>query len=160
MKKKLLFIVAACVAVCAAGVVPVLKKHHDNLPDALNDHIFHERIKTFATARDAPKVGDGELLFILPGWVPKDATNVQEKVQTDGNAKLIRFTLASAPLKLSGKSCVEGAFSDGPTLDADWWPQEVGDGAGRPDCSGEFQFRVAVKGNQVCAWTNGGRSLS
>ncbi|MFJ9850590.1 hypothetical protein [Streptomyces sp. NPDC101150] len=156
-KKKLLLVVAACAAVCAVAV-PVLKSHNDNLPDAFNDHVLHERIKTFATASSAPKSGDGELLFVLPGWVPKDATDVTEKVQTDGNAKLIRFTLAATPLKLNGKSCTDGAFHDGPALDASWWPQNVGEGAGRPDCSEDYQFRVAVDGNHVYAWTNGDRA--
>ncbi|MGP3949961.1 hypothetical protein [Streptomyces sp. 7N604] len=158
MKKKTLIIVAACVGIWAVGwaVTPVLKKHDDNFPDAFNDHVLHERIKTFPAARNAPEVGDGEGLFVLPDWVPKDATDVTVKVETDGNAKLIRFTLADTPLKLSGaEGCHEGAFSDGPTLDADWWPQDVGDGAGRPECSEMYQFRVAVKGEQVYAWSNG-----
>ncbi|MEC4015380.1 hypothetical protein [Streptomyces sp. H27-D2] len=157
MKKKTLVIVAACVGLWAAGswMAPALKKHDDNLPDAFNDHVLHERIKTFPTARSAPKSGEGEGLFVLPDWVPQDATDVKVKVQTDGNAKLIRFTLASAPLKPSGTDCPEGAFGDGPTLEASWWPQNVGDDAGRPECSEMYQFRVAAKGDQVYAWSNG-----
>ncbi|KPC60614.1 hypothetical protein [Streptomyces chattanoogensis] len=158
MKKKVLLIVAVCVAVCVAAAAPLLKKYDDHLPDAVNDHLFHERIKTFATAGDAPESGDGEGLFVLPPWVPKDVTHITEKVQTDGSARLMRFTLDRAPLKLSGpKGCTGGAFNAAPALDASWWPEDVGEGAGRVDCSYEFQWRVAVKGKQVYAWTNGDR---
>jgi hypothetical protein len=158
MKKKTLIIIAACVGLWAIGsaVTPVLKKNNDNFPDTFNDHVLHERIKTFPNARSAPESGDGEGIFVLPDWVPKDATDVTVKAQTTGNAKLMRFTLADTPLKLSDAAgCPDGAFTDGPTLDADWWPQDVRDGAGRPECSEMYQFRVAVKGHQVYAWSNG-----
>ncbi|MDJ0343499.1 hypothetical protein QMK19_18285 [Streptomyces sp. H10-C2] len=46
-------------------------------------------------------------------------------------------------------------FGDGPALEADWRPQDVGDDAGRPECSEMYQFRVAVKGDQVYARSNG-----
>ncbi|ARF54957.1 hypothetical protein [Streptomyces gilvosporeus] len=161
MKKKVLLIVALCVAVGLAVAAPLLKTYDDDLPDTVTDHLFHERIKTFATARDAPKVGEHELLFILPKWVPKDATQITEKVQTNGNAKLMRFTLGAAPLKLSGaKSCSGGAFNGEPKLDASWWPEGVGESAGRVDCSEQYQYRVVVKGKQVYAWTNGDLSQS
>ncbi|MGP3983589.1 hypothetical protein [Streptomyces sp. KR80] len=158
MKRKILIIIAVCVGLWAVGsvVTPVLKRHNDNFPDAFNDHVLHERIKTFPTASDAPEPGDGEGIFVLPDWVPQDATDVKVKAQTTGNAKLIRFTLGDTALKLSGEAgCSEGAFYDGPTLIAGWWPEDVGDGAGRPDCSEQYQFRVVVKGDQVYAWSNG-----
>jgi hypothetical protein len=158
MQKKTLIIIAGCVGlwVVASALTPVLRTHNDNFPEAFNDHVLHERIKTFPTARSAPESGDGEGIFVLPDWVPQDATDVKVKAQTTGNAKLIRFTLADTPLKLTGEAgCPEGAFSDEPTLVAGWWPQDVGEGAGRPDCSEQYQFRVAVKGNQVYAWSNG-----
>ena len=52
----------------AAGtfLLPVLKKHKDGFPDAINDHVLRKRIKTFAKARSAPKVGDDEEIFVLP----------------------------------------------------------------------------------------------
>jgi len=159
MKKKTLIAVAVgCVGLWAIGSVltPVLKKHNDTYPDAFNDLVLHERIKTFPTAHDAPVSGDGEGLFVLPGWVPRDATDVKIKAQTDGNAKLIRFTLADTPLKLTGESrCDEGAFSSRPALDAAWWAQDVKEGSGRPDCSEQYQFRVMVRGDQAYAWSNG-----
>ncbi|MFF8367412.1 hypothetical protein ACF05W_01035 [Streptomyces lydicus] len=157
-KKPLIIIVAVLAGLWAVGlaVAPVLQKHNDNFPDAFNDHVLHERIKTFPTAGDAPESGDREGIFVLPKWVPQDAKDVKVKVQTTGNAKLIRFTLADTPLKLSGEAaCSGGAFYDGPTLVAGWWPEDVGDGAGRPDCSEQYQFRVVVKGDQVYAWSNG-----
>ncbi|KIZ18168.1 hypothetical protein [Streptomyces natalensis] len=158
MKKKVLLIVALCVAVGLAAAAPLLKKYDDDLPDVVTDHLFHERIKTFATAGEAPKLGDHELLFILPKWVPKDATQITEKVQTTGDARLMRFTLGAAPLKLTGaKSCSGGAFNGVPQLDASWWPEGVGESDGRVDCSYEFQYRVVVRGKQVYAWTNGDR---
>lgn len=158
MKKKTLIIIAVCAGLWAisSAVTPVLKKNDDNFPDAFNDHVLHERIKSFPTAGSASESGDGGAIFVLPDWIPKDATDVKVKAQTTGNAKLIRFTLAATPLKLSdGAGCRQGAFTNGPTLVASWWPQDVGDGAGRPECSEMYQFRVAVKGDQVYAWSNG-----
>ncbi len=157
--KKSLIVITVCGSLAAAGwaITPVLKKHDDNFPDAFNDIVLHERIKTFATAGYAPKPGDGEGQFVLPAWVPKDATDVKVKVQTTGNAELIRFTLAETRLELSdgAAACPKWAFTDGPELVADWWPQDVGDGAGRPACSDQYQFRVETKGDQVYAWSNG-----
>ena len=49
---------------------------------------------------------------------PRNATHVAEKARTDGNARLIRFTLASTPLKPHGGACRDGAFNDGPALGA------------------------------------------
>lgn len=161
MTKKPLLIIAGCAVVWAVGsaVAPVLKKHDDHFPDAFNDHVLHERVKTFPSARDAPESGDGEGQFVLPGWVPRDAKDVKVKIQTDGNAKLMRFTLADAPLKLSGeKACAGGAFGDAPKLVADWFPEDTRPGAGRPDCSEQYQYRVQVKGDQVFAWSNGNLS--
>lgn len=160
MNKKLLIAAAACAGLWVAGslVTPVLKEHNADFPDAFNDHVLHERVKTFPAASSAPQSGDGELLFVLPEWVPDEATDLTVKVQTTGDAKLIRFTLAGphGPLKLTDEAgCPEGAFSDGPSLRASWWSQDAGEGAGRPDCSEMYQFRVAVRGDQVYAWSNG-----
>jgi len=158
MMKKILIIVGVCAGLGVVGsvVTPVLEKHDDAFPDAFNDHVLHERVKTFPTARSAPEEGDGEGMFVLPGWVPEDATDVKVKVQTDGNAKLIRMTLAGKPLRLrAGARCSGGGFGDGPQLDADWWPEDVGDGDGRADCSEMYQLRVVVKGDEVYAWSNG-----
>ncbi|AXK31576.1 hypothetical protein DVA86_01875 [Streptomyces armeniacus] len=159
-KKKTLTVVGCVAALCAVGVLvtPVLKKHNENFPDAFNDVVLGERVKNFATTDSAPEPGDGEGLFVLPGWVPEDATDIKIKVQTTGNAKLIRFTLAGTgtPLELTGEgACHEGAFIDGPELEASWWPEDVGEGSGRPDCSEQYQLRVAVEGDDVYAWSNG-----
>ncbi|MGW5862687.1 hypothetical protein ACWFRJ_11015 [Streptomyces sp. NPDC055239] len=159
MQKKTLIISAACVVglwAVGSAVTPTLKEHSDDFPDVFNDHVLHERVKTFPTEHEARESADGELIFRLPKWVPRDATDITIKAQTTGNAKLMRFTLADTPLKLTGEEgCLEGAFSDGPTLVASWWPQDVGADDGRPDCSGQYQLRVAVKGDKVYAWSNG-----
>ncbi|MFI5554616.1 hypothetical protein [Streptomyces sp. NPDC051738] len=159
MQKKTVIIVGVCVGLCAGAwaITPVLKQHNESFPDAFNDHFLKERVKTFATTRDAPQVGDGEGMFVLPDWVPEDATDIKVKIQTDGNAELIRFTLADGRPKLdNGKGCSSGGvFGDSPSLVADWWGQGIGEGDGRPDCSGQYQFRVVVKDGKAYAWSNG-----
>ncbi|MER6918180.1 hypothetical protein [Streptomyces spiralis] len=81
MKRKILITIAAFVgvSVAAAVVVPVLRKHNDGFPDGFNDHVLHERAKTFAKAEDAPDPGDGEGRFVLPSWVPRDATDARSR---------------------------------------------------------------------------------
>ncbi|OON73009.1 hypothetical protein [Streptomyces tsukubensis] len=159
MNKKLLVAAVVCaVAVCVAVALPTLRKHDGALADTVSDHVFHERSKTFASTHDAPKSGDGEGQFVLPGWVPEDVTNIEEKIQTDGGGKLLRFTLGDDPLKLDAKDCVGGAFNERPSLDADWWADDVKADSAKVDCTEEFQFRVAVKGHEAYAWTNGARS--
>jgi hypothetical protein len=156
MKKKLLVIVAACAVLWAVGsvVTPILKEHDENFPDAFNDVVLHERVATYATTHSVPDSGAG--ILALPHWVPEDATDITVKAQTDGNAKLLRFTLAKNPLKVTGeKACTQGAFNTDPSLRASWWPDGVGGTDGRPDCSDMYQFRAAVKGDQVYAWSNG-----
>lgn len=156
MNKKLLIGAGVCAGLMIVGslVTPVLRKHNTGFPDAFNDHVLHERVKTFPTASGAPESGD----FELPRWVPGEATDVKIKLQTTGSAKLIRFTLGDTrgPLKLTDEAgCPGGAFGDGPSLEASWWSEDAGEGAGRPDCSEMYQFRVAVRGDEVYAWSNG-----
>ncbi|WP_405615048.1 hypothetical protein OG292_18510 [Streptomyces sp. NBC_01511] len=165
-RNKILIVVAgACVVLWAVGslLTPVLKKHDEHFPDAFNDVVLGERVKTFPTVADAPESGDGEGLFVLPAWVPDDATDVTVKVRTTGNAKLVRFTLGDTPLKLGDeKACTEGAFTDGPKLEANWFADDSGDADDaanwdgvRTDCSEQYQYRVAVKDREVYAWSNG-----
>ncbi|MEV0775080.1 hypothetical protein ACIBLA_17715 [Streptomyces sp. NPDC050433] len=160
MNKKVLIIVAGvCVGLWAIGSVlkPVLKKNDEHFPDTFNDIVLGERIKTFPTASGAPESGDGEGIFVLPAWVPDDATDVTVKAETTGNAKLMRFTLGDTPLQLGNeKACAEGAFSDGPKLAANWFAADANDISGaRTDCSEQYQYRVAVKDREVYAWSNG-----
>ncbi|GHF19078.1 hypothetical protein GCM10014715_87380 [Streptomyces spiralis] len=69
----------------------------------------------------------------------------------------MRFTLGDTPLKLDdGAGCApDGVFTAEPGLEATWWTPRVGEGDGRPECSGQYQFRVVVEAGKVYAWSNG-----
>ncbi|WP_405796902.1 hypothetical protein [Streptomyces sp. NBC_01506] len=158
-KKVLIIVAGACVVLWAVGSLlkPVLKKNDEHFPDVFNDVVLGERVKTFPTVADAPESGDGEGQFVLPGWVPEDAKDVRVKIETTGNAKLLRFTLGDTPLKLGDeKACTEGAFTDGPKLAATWFADNAKDSSGaRTDCSEQYQYRVTVQDGEVYAWSNG-----
>lgn len=75
-KKRTVIVVAVCVGLWATAwaLTPVLERHNENFPDTFNDLVLHERVKTvktFPTARDAPKSGDGEGQFVLPRGFPR-----------------------------------------------------------------------------------------
>ncbi|WP_329384672.1 hypothetical protein [Streptomyces sp. NBC_01716] len=158
-KKVLIIVVGACVGLWVVGSVirPVLKKHDEHFPDAFNDVVLGERIKNYPTADSAPESGDGEGIFVLPAWVPADATDLTIKAETTGNAKLLRFTLGDTALKLGDeKACEAGAFTDGPELEASWFAEDAQDNSGaRTDCSEQYQYRITVKDREVYAWSNG-----
>ncbi|MFE0101393.1 hypothetical protein [Streptomyces sp. NPDC059009] len=120
------------------------------VPDAVSEHVFKEKTKSFATAADAPRKGD--LAFVLPEWMPKDAKNIKVKVRTTGDAKLIRFTLGAE--SLPGDGGCKGKYVDAPDLGASWWRDSVIKKS-RPQCGDHLAYRVAVQGKQVYAWTNG-----
>ncbi|MEU6993009.1 hypothetical protein ABZ953_20415 [Streptomyces sp. NPDC046465] len=177
-KKKagaVVLIVTGCLV--AAGTVAVAApalKDSALMPDAVSEHVFKEKTKSFATAADAPAKGD--LAFVLPAWIPKDAENVKVKVKTTGEAKLIRFTLGAGDRgdrgdrvargdrverggagawAGRGADCGAGASRIGePKLDASWWPDRTPTRS-RTECGDFHQYRVAVLGNTVYAWTNG-----
>ncbi|MFD6431582.1 hypothetical protein [Streptomyces venezuelae] len=106
---------AGCLA--AVGVVAVAApafKDSALMPDAVSEHVFKEKTKSFPTAADAPTPGSGsgsgsgpesesesgaekgDRAFVLPAWISEDAKNVKVKVKTDGAAKLVRFTVTGA----------------------------------------------------------------
>ncbi|NLU70405.1 hypothetical protein [Streptomyces sp. HNM0574] len=156
--KRPVIAVAACVLLWGLFTVgsPMLKEHNESFPDTFNDVVLKERVKTFPTAAEAPESGDGEGRFVLPGWVPEDATEVKVKIETTGNAELIRFDLGDTPLDPGElKKCRAGGFVEGPKLRASWFTAEPEEGDGRADCSEMYEFRVLEKGGQVFAWSNG-----
>ncbi|MFE0172444.1 hypothetical protein ACFWZ2_09020 [Streptomyces sp. NPDC059002] len=170
-KKAGVVVIVAAGCLAAAGAVAVAApalKNSSLMPDAVSEHVFKEKTRAFATAADAPTKGD--LAFVLPDWVPRDAKNVKVKVKTTGGAKLIRFTLTDAGAGAGagaggvrlpeGKACGAGApHVGGPELDASWWPDRTPVGA-RAECGDHYQYRVAVRGDTVYAWTNGEVSAS
>ncbi|MEU7578752.1 hypothetical protein AB0B50_14220 [Streptomyces sp. NPDC041068] len=156
MKKSGVVVLTVAGCLVAAGAVAVAApalKDSSLMPDAVSEHVFKEKTKAFATAADAPTKGD--LAFVLPSWIPKDAKNVKVKVKTTGDAKLIRFTPADGERLDRGKACGGGAPRVGePELDAPWWPDRT-PSTSRAECGDFHQYRVAVQGDTVYAWTNG-----
>lgn len=151
------FTVAGCLVVAGAIAVagPALK-NSALMPDAVSEHVFKEKTKSFATAAGAPTKGD--LAFVLPAWIPGDARNVKVKVKTTGGAKLIRYTLVGRDRDgrtERGAHCGAGAPRvGGPELDASWWPDRT-PSRSRTECGDLHTYRVAVDGDTVYAWTNG-----
>ncbi|RSS80711.1 hypothetical protein [Streptomyces sp. WAC06614] len=150
MKRPLVIAVATVgVLATAAFVLPELPPNA--LTDAVKAQVFKEKEKTFSSAADASR--DGDRAFALPAWVPRDATNVKVKIRTDGQGKLIRFTLGGT--RLSAPHCAGRPQPVGaPALHARWWPADARHDA-RPECAGPVQYQVAVRGKRVYAWTNG-----
>ncbi|MET7360550.1 hypothetical protein ABZS76_19160 [Streptomyces sp. NPDC005562] len=151
------FTVAGClVAAGAVAVAGPALKNSALMPDAVSEHVFKEKTKSFATASAAPTKGD--LAFVLPAWIPDDARNVKVKVKTTGGAKLIRYTLVGRDRDgRTGRGADCGADAPrvgGPDLDASWWPDRT-PSRSRTDCGDLHTYRVAVDGDTVYAWTNG-----
>ncbi|MER7509145.1 hypothetical protein ACIP46_37685 [Streptomyces lavendulae] len=145
------------IAAALAGAFAIAALALPNLPpnpvtNTLNDRFFKEKGRHFATAADAPTRGD--LAFVLPSWIPKDATDVRVRVRTTGEARLIRFTLGKTPL--DGPQCAVSApkKAGGPHLNARWWPGDTRSEE-RPECRDRYQYQVAVRGRKVYAWTDG-----
>lgn len=173
---------AGCLA--ALGAVAVAApafKDSALMPDAVSEHVFKEKTKSFATVADAPTPGSGsgsgtgsgsgsgkgDRSFVLPAWIPKDAKNIKVKVKTDGAAKLIRFTVGGTGPGGDASQGAEAFRGDAgvrggeprvrvgePRLDAPWWPDRTPRDA-RVECGDRYQYRVAVRGNTAYAWTNG-----
>ncbi|MER5733296.1 hypothetical protein ABT084_34040 [Streptomyces sp. NPDC002138] len=142
------FVIAlATVGVIATAAVALPNLPPNPLTDTVNARLFNNEEKTFATAADAPKKGDPA--FVLPDWIPQDATKVKVKAHTTGKAKLIRFTLGPTPL--GGPQCAGAPAQPAPKLGAKWWPKDAGQA--HPECRGHYQ--VVVRGGKVYAWTNG-----
>ncbi|MFD8978806.1 hypothetical protein [Streptomyces sp. NPDC059564] len=152
MNRRPLVIAAATVGVLATAALALPNLPPNPVTDTLNDRFFKEKGRHFATAADAPTRGD--LAFVLPSWIPKDATDVRVRVRTTGDARLIRFTLGKTPL--DGPQCAVSApaKAGGPHLKARWWPGDTR-AEERPECRGPHQYQVAVRGKKVYAWTDG-----
>ncbi len=167
MNRRPLVIAAATVGVLATAAIALPNLPPNPLTDTINDRVFKEKGMRFATAADAPtraepargepargKSARGEETWVLPRWVPKDATDVRIMARTDGKARLLRFTLGATPL--DGPQCAAGTPSKptGTALEAKWWPAGTGSEE-RPECRGTYQYQVTVRGKEVYAWTDG-----
>ncbi|MFD3325920.1 hypothetical protein [Streptomyces sp. NPDC058701] len=155
MNRRPLVIAAATVGVLATGAFALPNLPPNPVTDVVNDRVFHERGRQFATAADASgQRGRKEREFDLPSWIPKDATHVRMKVRTTGETRLIRFTLGKTPL--DGPQCAAGTPGkvQDPDLAARWWPDGIRAEA-RPECRDLRQYQVAVRGKRVYAWTDG-----
>lgn len=152
MNRRPLVIAAATVGVLATAAIALPNLPPNPLTETINDRVFKEKGMRFATAADAPK--RGELTWVLPDWVPKDATDVRIRARTDGEARLLRFTLGATPL--DGPQCSAGTPSEhaGTALEATWWPAGTGSEE-RPECRDYYQYQVTVRGKEVYAWTDG-----
>ncbi|WP_328621448.1 hypothetical protein [Streptomyces sp. NBC_00354] len=152
MNRRPLVIAAATVGVVATAAFALPNLPPNPLTDSINDRVFKEKSKHFATAADAPT--RGEKAFTLPSWVPKDATDIRIRVRSAGEARLIRFTLGATPL--DGPQCTAGTPKDqgGRKLSAKWWPHGTR-AEERPECRDFYQYQVAVRGKRVYAWTDG-----
>ncbi|MFD9407879.1 hypothetical protein ACFWBN_12820 [Streptomyces sp. NPDC059989] len=146
------------IAAASVGLLATAGFALPNLPpnpvtDVVNDRVFKEKGQRFATAADAPTRGD--LAFVLPSWIPKDATDVRIRVRTTGGSKLIRFTLGATPL--DGPQCAAGTPKQvvGPDLGAKWWPRGGLRAEERAECRDFHQYQVVVRGKRVYAWTDG-----
>ncbi|MFD7261526.1 hypothetical protein [Streptomyces sp. NPDC059874] len=157
MNRRPLVIAAATVGVLATAAFALPNLPPNPLSDSIDDHVFKEKGRRFATAADAPTRGD--LAFVLPSWIPKDATDVRIRVRTTGNARLIRFNLGATPL--DGPQCTAGTphRMEAPELGARWWPGHIRAEV-RPECRDRYQYQVAVRGKRVYAWTDGTPSPS
>ncbi|MFD9353348.1 hypothetical protein [Streptomyces sp. NPDC060031] len=152
MNRRPLVIVAATVGVLATAAFALPNLPPNPVTDAVNDHVFKEKGKRFQTAADAPT--RGEPTWVLPSWIPKDATDVRIHVRTTGEARLIRFKLGATPL--DGPQCTAGTPKQmaRPALDAKWWPHDTRSEE-RSECRDTHQYQVAVRGKRVYAWTDG-----
>lgn len=152
MNRRPLVIAAATVGVLATAAIALPNLPTNPLTDTINDRVFKEKGMRFATAADAST--RGEPTWVLPDWVPKDATDVRIKARTDGGARLLRFTLGATPL--DGPQCSAGTPSKrmGTALEAKWWPAGTGSEE-RPECRGAYRYQVTVRGKEVYAWTDG-----
>ncbi len=166
-KKAGVVVLTAAGCLAALGAVAVAApafKDSALMPDAVSEHVFKEKTKSFATVADAPTpgagAGKGDRSFVLPAWIPKDAKNIKVKVKTDGAAKLIRFTVGGTGPGGEASQGAEASRGEArvrvgePRLDAPWWLDRTPRDA-RVECGDRYQYRVAVRGNTAYAWTNG-----
>ncbi len=152
MDRRPLVIAAATVGVLATAAFALPNLPPNPVTETFDSQVYKERGRRFASAADAPS-RDGAA-FALPSWIPKDATDVRIRVRTNGEARLIRFTLGATPL--DGPQCTAGTPKQlgAPDLHAKWWPDALRADV-RPECRDSRQYQVAVRGKRVYAWTDG-----
>ncbi|UQX01228.1 hypothetical protein [Streptomyces sp. RerS4] len=152
MNRRPLVIAAAIVGVLTTAAFALPNLPPNPLTNLLSDRFMKEKGTRFASASDAPTRADQA--FALPGWIPKDATDVRIRARATGGARLIRFTLGKTPL--DGPRCAATAprKAGGPHLAARWWPGDTR-AEERPECRDVYQYQVAVRGKRVYAWTDG-----
>ncbi|MGW6872634.1 hypothetical protein ACWGHA_09900 [Streptomyces xanthophaeus] len=152
MNRRPFVLVAAVLGALASAAFALPNLPPNPVTETINDQVFHEKGRRFVTAAEAPT--RGRTAFVLPSWIPKDATDVRIRAHTDGQARLIRFTLGATPL--DGPQCAAGTAKpmSGPRPAARWWPGDTG-AEERAECRDVHQYRVAVRGRHVYAWTDG-----
>ncbi|MGW0362563.1 hypothetical protein [Streptomyces sp. NPDC002990] len=151
MNRRPFVIAAATVGVLATAAFALPNLPPNPVTQTVNDRVFKEKSKRFASAAHAPT--RGERAFVLPSWIPKDATDVRIRVRDTGEARLIRFTLGATPL--DGPQCAGTPKQlSRPKVRAKWWPGDTR-AEELPECRGAHQYQVAVRGKQVYAWTDG-----
>ncbi|MFI1281347.1 hypothetical protein ACH4U5_11420 [Streptomyces sp. NPDC020858] len=152
MDRRPLVIAAATVGVLATAAFALPNLPPNPVTETIDSRVFKEKGRRFASAADAP-TRDGAA-FALPSWIPKDATDVRIRVRTNGETRLIRFTLGATPL--DGPRCGAGTRKQpaAPDLHAKWWPNTLRADV-RAECRDSHQYQVAVRGKRVYAWTDG-----
>lgn len=152
MKRRPLVIVAATLGALASAAFALPNLPPNPVTETIDEQVFQEKGRRFASAADAPTRGRSP--FVLPSWIPGDATDVRIRAHTGGQARLIRFTLGATPL--DGPQCAAGTPKPmpGPKPAARWWPGDTG-GEERAECRDVRQYQVAVRGKHVYAWTDG-----
>ncbi|MET9883704.1 hypothetical protein ABZZ20_11255 [Streptomyces sp. NPDC006430] len=152
MNRRPLVIAVATVGVLATAAFALPNLPPNPVTDSINDQLFKEKSRHFATAADAPT--HGQPAFALPSWVPKDASDIRIRARTTGGARLIRFTLGATPM--DGPQCTTGTPKElgRRHMDATWWPRGTR-AEERPECRDVHQYQVSVRGKRVYAWTDG-----
>ncbi|WP_030710712.1 hypothetical protein [Streptomyces sp. NRRL F-2580] len=152
MKRRPLVVAAATVGVLATAAFALPNLPPNPVTDTIDQRVYKEKGRRFATAADAPpRTKSG---FALPSWIPRDATDVRIRMRTNGEARMIRFTLGATPL--DGPQCSAGSPKqlNAPDLHAKWWPGSLRAEV-RSECRDAHQYQVAVRGKRVYAWTDG-----
>ncbi len=66
----------------------------------------------------------------IPAFLPESATDVREKHNLDTNTKLVRFDFDAGDLETLTQACPPTQHIVPPTLNANWWPDDLQDSVG------------------------------
>ena len=80
----------------------------------------HEKELSFASWDDAPTRGD--LAFVPAEFIPHDATDLRIRTQTNDTGRLYAYKSETA---LDTELCTPSVIEGVPTIDADWWPDDI-----------------------------------